>query len=263
MSPAPEAVLVRDSEPVAVPLWREWLAALDWLALRAAPAFYGLGIPGGDRSAVVLIPGFLGTDSYLHEMHCWLRRIGYRPYLSGIGRNAECLDVLMQRLLETVETAYGASGARVHLIGHSLGGILARSAATQRPDLIASVITLGSPFRGIRSHPLVLAVSERVRARITSSGERDEPACYTGHCSCSTVTAWARRFPASVCQLAIYTKTDGVVDWRFCINGDQATDVEVIGTHVGLAFNALVYQVVAVRLARFARLAREHAATAL
>jgi pimeloyl-ACP methyl ester carboxylesterase len=263
MSPESDAVLVRDSAPVEVPLWREWLASLDWLALRASPVFYGLGIPSGDRSGVVLVPGFLGTDGYLHEMHCWLRRIGYRPYLSGIGRNAECLDVLMQRLLETVDAAYRATGVRVHVIGHSLGGILARSAATQRPDRIASVIALGSPFRGIRSHPLVLAVSERVRERITGSGERDEPACYTGHCSCSTVTAWAQRFPPSVSQLAIYTKTDGVVDWRFCINGDPATDVEVIGTHVGLTFNAFVYQVVAVRLARFARLAREQAAAAL
>jgi triacylglycerol lipase len=256
MTVEPKAVpplLSRDSAPADLPLWRELLAAIDWIALHSSPVFYGLGVPRGDRSAVVLVPGFLGTDSYLRDMSCWLRRVGYRPYMSGIGRNAECLDVLTQRLLETIETAYTETGARVHLIGHSLGGIMARSAATQRPQWVASVITLGSPFRGIRSHPVVLAASDRVRARITSSREtRDQEGCYTGYCSCETVTAWAKRFPLSVSQAAVYTKSDGIVDWRFCINGDPATDVEVVGTHVGLAFNPFVYHVIAARLARFA-----------
>jgi pimeloyl-ACP methyl ester carboxylesterase len=48
----------------------------------------------------------------------------------------------------------------VHLIGHSLGGVLVLSAASLRPDIVASVITLGSPFRGIRSHPMVLEMSK-------------------------------------------------------------------------------------------------------
>jgi len=39
------------------------------------------------------------------------------------------------------------------------------------------------------------------------------------------------------------------VDWRFCINDDPETDCEVIGTHVGLVFNAYVYELIAARLA--------------
>jgi pimeloyl-ACP methyl ester carboxylesterase len=259
---SPAATLIsRDPAPAALPLWRELLAAVDWVALRSSPVFYGFGAPRGDGSAVVLVPGFLGTDGYLREMHCWLRRIGYRPYMSGIGRNAECLDVLTRRLLETVETAHAETGARVHMIGHSLGGILSRSAATQRPQWVASVISLGSPFRGIRSHPIVLAASDRVRERITSARETgDRHACYTGYCSCDTVSAWAKRFPFSVSQAAIYTKTDGIVDWRFCVNDDPDTDIEVVGTHVGLAFNPFVYHAIALRLARFARAAWEQAA---
>jgi pimeloyl-ACP methyl ester carboxylesterase len=243
--------IVRDEGPASVPLWRELFAGADWLGLRLSPVFYGLGVPRGDGSAVIVVPGFLGTDAYLHELHCWLGRIGYRPYMSKIGRNAECLDLLMDRLLGTVEAAYGATGERVHVIGHSLGGILARVAATRRPDVVASVITLGSPFRGIRSHPLVLAASQRVRARIAGREPgRDERGCFTGQCTCPTVTAWAQPFPPDVAQLAIYTRTDGIVDWRFCMNGDPDNDAEVIGTHVGLAFNPFVYRMIATRLAR-------------
>jgi pimeloyl-ACP methyl ester carboxylesterase len=243
-------MVARDEKPVSVPLWREIFAGADWLGLRLSPVFWGLGVPRGDGSAVIVIPGFLGTDLYLHELHCWLSRIGYRPYMSRIGRNAECLDLLMDRLFATVEVAYGATGQRVHLVGHSLGGILARVAATRRPDLVASVVTLGSPFRGIRSHPLVLAASEQVRARIATRVPANEGrGCYTGQCTCPTVSAWAQPFPAAVSQLAIYTKSDGVVDWRFCINGDPVTDAEVVGTHIGLAFNPFAYRLIAARLA--------------
>jgi pimeloyl-ACP methyl ester carboxylesterase len=242
-------MVARDEKPVSVPLWRELFAGADWLGLRLSPVFWGLGVPRGDGAAVIVIPGFMGTDLYLHELHCWLGRIGYRPYMSKIGRNAECLDLLMERLSGTVEAASRATERRVHVVGHSLGGILARVAATRWPELVASVITLGSPFRGIRSHPLVLAASQRVRARIaTQKPERDERGCYTGECTCPTVRAWTEPFPSTVSQLAIYTKSDGVVDWRFCINGDPANDAEVIGTHVGLAFNPFAYRLIATRL---------------
>jgi triacylglycerol lipase len=240
----------KDERPSARPVWLEALAGLDWFALRASPVFYGLGIPRGDRSAVIVIPGFLGTDLYLREIHLWLQRIGYSSYLSGIGRNAECLDVLTDRLLETITEANKKTGRKVHLIGHSLGGILARAAASIKPDQVSSVITLGSPFRGIRSHPMVLQAAEMVRARINRErGASGPPGCYTGFCGCAAVASLTKPFPASIAQTAVYTKQDGIVDWRFCINEDPKTDCEVIGTHVGLVFNAYVYELIASRLA--------------
>ena len=96
----------KDQKPASRPLWRESFVGLEWLSLRASPVFYGLGIPRGDRSAVISVPGFMGTDLYLQELHWWLRRIGYRSYLSDIGRNADCLDVLVNRLLRTIEKAH-------------------------------------------------------------------------------------------------------------------------------------------------------------
>ena len=131
------------------------------------------------------------------------------------------------------------------MIGHSLGGMLSRVAAARRPDPIASIITLGSPFRGIRAHPLVMRATAAVRERLHRQGRR--PDCYTGVCDCDSVSALGTRPP--VPQIAIYTKTDGIVDWRACVNEDPDTDFEVSGTHVGLVFNPAVYRLIAARLA--------------
>jgi triacylglycerol lipase len=238
--------------PAARPIWREALVGLDWAALKASPVYYGLGVPRGDKSAVILVPGFMGTDHYLYEMYFWLRRIGYKPYMSNIGWNAECLNLLVERLSSTITQAQKETGQKAHLIGHSLGCILARAVATINPSAVASVITLGSPIRGIRSHPLVLEAAERVREKILGERKRREetPDCYTGYCDCPAVTAMHNAFPPEVQRIAIYTKTDGIVDWQACLTRDSARNFEVTGTHVGLAFNPSVYSIIAKRLAQ-------------
>src|ERR1700759_318032 len=132
-----------DHAEADISIWKEALFGAELLLLHTSPVYYGLGIPRGDGSAVVLIPGFLGSDFYLSHLHAWLARVGYRPYLSGIGLNAECPNLLIRhRLTETVDKAIQQTrGRKIHLIGHSLGGIIARSVAAQRPDAIASVTT--------------------------------------------------------------------------------------------------------------------------
>jgi pimeloyl-ACP methyl ester carboxylesterase len=237
-------------KPSARPIWQEAMLGLDWLSLRTAPVFYGFGVPRGDGSAVILVPGFLATDVYLWEMNMWLRRIGYTAFMSKIGWNADCLEVMVERLSQTIDKAAAETGGKVHLIGHSLGGVLSRSAAVRQPEKIASVTTLGSPFRGVASHPLVLATAERVRERINIKNGGAQPDCYTGFCGCEAVADLQVPFPSSVRASAIYTKTDGVVDWRYCISDDPATDFEVQGTHIGLAFNHQVYKLIAERLAK-------------
>ena len=237
--------------PAARPLWREVFAGLDWLALKASPVYYGLGVPRGDQSAVILVPGFMGTDHYLYEMYFWLRRIGYKPYLSNIGWNAECLNTLVERLTGTMRKAEQETGKKVHLIGHSLGGVLSRAATVLHPDNVASVTTLGSPIRGIRSHPWVLRTAERVREKIMCNKKHraEYPDCYTGFCTCPTIGAMHQHFPHEIRKTAIYTKTDGIVAWEVCITDDPAKNFEVTGTHVGLAFNPTVYSIIAKRLA--------------
>lgn len=251
MAPPPAAPFLEDIAQADLPIWNEALFAADLLLLHSSPIYYGLGIPHGDRSGVVLVPGFLGTDAYLSQLHSWLGRIGYRPHFSRIGFNAECPNLLIrQRLNDSIDKAVSETGGKIHLIGHSLGGIIARAAADQRPDDVASVITLASPFRGTVVHRTVLRAAETVRKRILEEhGSGVLPTCYTGHCTCAFLSSLRRTMPLSVLQTAIYTRNDGIADWRYCITGEASCDFEVAGTHLGLAFNAAAYSIIARRLA--------------
>jgi pimeloyl-ACP methyl ester carboxylesterase len=234
-----------------ITIWTEALFAADLLLLHSSPVYYGLGVPHGDGSAVVLVPGFLGTDAYLSQLHSWLGRIGYRPYFSGIGFNAECPNLLIRRRLnESIAKALADTGKKIHLIGHSLGGIIARAVAGQCPNRVASVISLASPFRGTVVHRTVLKAAEAVRKHILEEhGPGVLPTCYTGHCTCEFLSSLRRDLSNSVLQTAIYTRSDGIADWRYCMTGVAESDFEVAGTHIGLAFNASAYSVIARRLA--------------
>lgn len=245
-------LLVDDLEAADVPIWREGLAGVDWMRLRASGVYYGIGVPKGNGAAVIVVPGFMGTDSYLIEMHRWLKRIGYTPYMSRIGHNADCPNVLLGHLLETVKRAFNDTGRKVHLVGHSLGGVFSRNLAVHHPDMVQSVASLGSPIRGVRVHPWVLGMSEQVRGRIHRKSPKKPRElrpksidCYTADCACGFTCTWRGEFTSDVDQLVIYTKTDGIVDWEMTRTGNPEWDVEVSGTHCGLAWNPEVYRALA------------------
>ena len=238
-------------EAVSLPIWQEMLVGIEMVYLRLSPVYWGFGIPPGDGSAVVVIPAFLLTDLYLTEFRSWINRIGYKAYFSEIGRNTECPNLLIQhKLTATIEKAYKETGRKVHLVGHSLGGVIARAAASQMPHRVASVITLGSPFRGVAVHHSILRIARYVRGQILERhGENVMPACYTTACTCNFLESLVVKLPKSVFETAIYTKSDGIVDWRVCLTGKPGVDFEVSATHIGLAFNPIVFDVVAHRLA--------------
>jgi len=216
------------AEGTNLPLWHEALAGLDWLSLRLSPVFYGAGVPRGDGSPVVIIPGCFASDPSLVELHSWLSRIGYRPYYSGIGLNIRCPDISVATLLDTIDRAFEETGVEVTLIGHSLGGLLARGAALRRPEKVARVVTLGSPVNGLSAHPLVLALAN----------------LFHGECDGACLPVLQNSLPQNIEETNVYTKGDGVVDWRTCYR-DDAEGIEVTGTHVGLIFNPEVYRAIA------------------
>jgi pimeloyl-ACP methyl ester carboxylesterase len=255
-------IRTRDYQEADVPIVGEVLFAAELVLLHATPLYYGLGIPHGDGSAVVLIPGFLCPNFYLTPLRHWLARIGYKSFFSRIGFNTECPNLLIRRQLnETLEKALAQTGRRVHLIGHSLGGIIGRAIAAQRPADIASVTTLGAPFRGTVAHRSILRAAEMVRHRILKKhGAGVLPDCYTAHCTCDFLESLNCTMPASVLETAVYTKGDGVVDWRYCRTDRAECDFPVSGTHIGLVFNPSAYSIIATRLA-LAHSERRRAAT--
>jgi hypothetical protein len=98
----------------------------------------------------------------------------------------------------------------------------------------------------------MLAAAGLVRGRIVSQRRRREAAkrdCYTGSCTCAFANSIREDFPESVSHAAIFTPTDGVVDWRSCVEEDDSLNTEVSGTHVCLVFNPQVYRRIAQLLA--------------
>ena len=249
------AALARCAEPTALratptPLWREALFPLDWMSLRTSSVYWGAGVPHGEGEPVVVVPGFLATDVSMMELFWWLARIGYRPHFSNIGRNADCPDFIASKLLETIQKVHGETGQRVRLIGHSLGGLLSRSIALGFPEYVSCVISMGSPFRESgTAHPALIAATEALRGPAGKHVARNlKPSCFSGQCNCSFGRSMASPEEYEVAHYAVYSKTDGVVEWENCVEEDPSLNDEVSCTHMGMAFHPGVYQVLARRL---------------
>ena len=77
--------------------------------------------------------------------------------------------------------------------------------------------------------------------------------CLRGRCCEPFRTALDGPFPDDVRYVAIYSRTDGVVQWKSCL--DPAADelVEVSASHCGMGVNAQAFLAVANALARFKR----------
>jgi len=249
-------------DPIA-PEWHESFFGVELALLHASPVYYGAEVPRGDSSPVLLIPGFLHGDSYLVFMYAWLKRIGYRPYYSEIGFNASCPNLLISEILDPIiSTAAALTHRKVHLIGHSLGGVIARSIAVQRPQDIASVITLGSPVRQTTVRGSVYKDVEVVRKYLVQhQAAKVKPQCLTVRCPCPFMRSLRKPLGSRVPLTAIYTRDDGLVQWKSCSTGVPEVDVEVSGTHSGLAFNPGVYSTIARRLAAVSTRRRPASAT--
>jgi pimeloyl-ACP methyl ester carboxylesterase len=234
--------------------WHELLAPVEWLRLRASAVYRGTGVPRGEGAPIVLVHGFLTRGAYLRPFRSWLRRMGYRADIADIGWNADCTDVLTDRVLAIVQRTGDATGAPIHLVGHSFGGVLARAAAARSRDGVASVTTLGSPFRGLALHPALRLGAAAVRAKVHARrGETVRSRCLTLGCECASVRALQAPLPSDLPQLAIVTRYDGVADWRYGADPATTVTIEVTASHIGLVLDPTAYRAVAVHVAAAAR----------
>ncbi len=183
---------------------------VEFAMLIADPVFWGMDVPRGDGHPVLLIPGLFANDDYLRPMSNWLRRIGYRPIWSGLRIDPGFSAAAIARVSERVEQEYRTSGSRVSIIGHSMGGALARAAALRNPNAVRHVIALGSP--------MFFEAQDRLSM--------------------------------SVAMTAMHTRNDRIVRHPHALARDShAENIEVSGSHVGLALNAEVYRHLARALA--------------
>jgi triacylglycerol lipase len=236
-------------------MWRESRIALEAASLRRSPVFNGLGLPPGERRPVLLIPGFLAGDASLGTMANWLRRAGYCTHRTGIRANLACSEQACRRLEARLEHMAGRHGERVVIIGQSRGGVFARALGARRPDLVSAIVTLGSPTQSMLAvHPLVLAqiglVSALGTARLPGMFR---VSCLRGKCCEPFRSAMRGPFPDEVGYVSVYSRSDGIVDWRSCLDPEADECVEVSASHCGMGVNAQAFLAVANALACFER----------
>jgi len=238
-------------ERTLTPLWKEVKWGLEWTRLRFSRVYYGRGVRRGNGAPIILVPGFMAGDAMMLEMHWWLRRIGYKSFLSNIVWNNDCPDKTAKALAHRVRGIHDRTGCKVTLVGHSLGGLLVKSVSQEHPDMVQSVITMGSPFKEIvRAHPAVIGLWDRLKAvQGGSIGRNLNQSCGTGHCTCAFVRNIIQPRDTAPSQFAIYSKGDGVVEWTSCVEDDAQCNAEVQGTHIGMVYNAEVFRAVSKRLA--------------
>jgi pimeloyl-ACP methyl ester carboxylesterase len=214
----------------------EWRAGLEASVLLPALPFLSR-TPRGDGHTVLVYPGWLADDASTLALRAFLWGRGYRALGWGLGRNRGGRARLLERLVERVRAERAESGARVSLIGWSLGGIYAREIARTAPELVRCVVTLASPFqRDPRQSPVwpLIARASRNGVREPSDAELERV-----------------REPPPVPTTAVYSVSDGVVAPRWCREraGPLAENIELPGSHLGMGVNPLALFVVADRLA--------------
>lgn len=194
---------------------------------------------------VLLVPGFMAGDSTLKGMAALLRGAGYRTYRSQIHVNVGCTRAAADRLERRLESIAIRRGRKVSIVGHSLGGMLARGLAARRPDLVHGIVSMGSPILAPGAVHDVLAWDADLLVRLARAGFGGlmSEDCVAGSCARTSFEETQRPLDSEVGFTAIYSRRDGIVDWKACV--DPAADaVEVSTSHVGMAFDPVVFDAV-------------------
>jgi pimeloyl-ACP methyl ester carboxylesterase len=197
-----------------------------------------LRAPRGDGHPVLALPGFLATDISMAPLRRYLKQLGYDTYGWKLGRNLGGVASRRNALKQLLSGINQSTGRKVSIVGWSLGGVYARDLALQLPDMVRSVITLGSPFAND------LRATNATRLYEALSGETIE-----ANSELTEAIAGDLPVPAT----SIYSRTDGIVNWRTSLlrPSDTAENIEVhLASHIGLGVNAAALWAVADRLAQ-------------
>lgn len=198
---------------------------------------------------MLLIPGFMAGDQSLTRMAGWLHTGGFVLVRSGIRWNSGCLEPTVEAVERRLERAVQRTGKPALIVGQSRGGCIGRVLAVRRPDLVDTLVTLGSPLRD------QLSVHPRVWPSILTVGTLGtfgvpgmfSVRCFKGGCCARSREDLRAPFPESTQFVSIYSPSDEVVRWEACLD-PAATQIEVDVSHLGMAMAREVWLMVADQL---------------
>jgi alpha-beta hydrolase superfamily lysophospholipase len=209
-------------------------ALFDYVGSRVSPR----PTPVGDGHPVVVYPGLGGGALTTSHLRTFLKHSGFAVHDWGGGVNTgpeAAFDDWLVRFDDRVRALHREHGRKVSLIGWSLGGVYAREIAKLSPDSVRQVITLGTPFAALAhgNHAgTVFKLLNRDKAHLPPD-----------------LQARLKQCPP-VPTTSVYSRTDGIVSWRGCIEkkSPRAENVEVSASHLGMVSHPEVLRVIADRL---------------
>ncbi|MEM7093057.1 MAG: hypothetical protein AAF567_08640 [Actinomycetota bacterium] len=213
-----------------------------WLEVRAiaeARTLAATAVPldAGGRRPVVLVPGFLGSESSLDSLATWLREGDYDVRIADLEMNIRGSGWGVDRIIDALDDIDAPSV----LIGHSRGGQQARIATQRRPELVQQLITLGSPLSApVPRHFLLRGAVESLRLAsrlgVYRPGDMAEEEEYAADLD--------RAFDVDVPWTSISSSSDGFVAPEACFD-PAATMVSIDCTHLGLIQSVAAFTAVA------------------
>jgi pimeloyl-ACP methyl ester carboxylesterase len=156
---------------------------LDWMSQRAESY-----LCRAYSEPVILLHGLGGNRSNLLGLAAYLRLAGFDNLAYFEYPRLQTIVDSASQLREFARARFGDSST--HLIGHSLGGTIARFYAAAAPGQVRSLVTLGSPYSYAQWSPRELAIfgdddpivpAPIVSMTAPSSFERIEILENTGH----------------------------------------------------------------------------------
>ncbi|CAN5925262.1 hypothetical protein BH11MYX4_BH11MYX4_30560 [soil metagenome] len=233
------------------PIWREGRALPELVALRRDPISSGVGLPAGRGRPVFLIPGYMAGDASLSPMARALRAADFRPETAGVRLNVGCASAMFAPIEARLAAHVAAhDGQKALIIGQSRGGTFGRWLAARRPDLVSGLVTLGTPLLDPLAVHLLVLMNIGV---VGTLGALGMPGLLSTQClrldrCCEP--AWsegAAPLAEGTPFLSIYSRSDGIVDWRSCLD-PGARHLEVDSSHCGMAFNVDVLRAIGAEL---------------
>jgi hypothetical protein len=184
---------------------------------------------------ILLMPPYLGNDNSTIFVRKYLKSIGFKTYKWDLGVNM-INSKSLPKLIEKLDEIYEKHQEKVSLVGWSGGGLFAKIIANRYPEKVQQLITIGSPVWGVKNMKTpIIKTLEFVRG--AKLRERN-----------LKFIKELEEIP-KVPITCIYTKTDGLIPWKNCMEAetfrDDIKNVEVFGSHCGMGANATVLLTVA------------------
>jgi pimeloyl-ACP methyl ester carboxylesterase len=225
----------RSLRPPAHRLWIEAVSAMTPMPRRVSLAA-GRTAPRGDGHPVLLLPAFLRGERHMQPLERFLLERGYAAYGWDLGVNVGPTDRVLVGIERRLDELHARHGRKVSLIGHSLGGSIARELAKRRPEAVRLLIVLTSPIRLPTASPVEPIY--RMLSRWHSRSSADRYATLND--------------PPDVPVTAIYSRSDGILAWQSCLEceGPRLESIEVKGPHSTMARNLGAWRIIADRLAQ-------------